>query len=1664
MNPLLQKPGKAALTKSVVASPLSILDPLPQIKFEYTPGSGGSMWIVAYVSHPIKTRVGDIATQPPRDKNEQIIPDATAVTDIAVIDAYRKTGLGQKLYDEAIKEAKKMGFRYFFSHWDRNSNSNPAWDRISKRYPTEFVPTLDRWQIDLQKVATHKTPALSDNTYMEGTNGWAGIPEKRKGQRTFVPLELMMPEEFGIEAKTASTITVQVMKGQDLRPLIQKDEDLLEETMYLRHSYLRNEPHMVAFDGGKVVGDCELQENPMNDDQFWFMHITTRRGYEGRGIARQLLQAAVDYVSKSGRHELKISAFSSDGEAKVKPVLERLAQQYPDVKVTFSLGKDASSSKTAKAGPHKNANVQICLPASVAAKVMKAAASIPDEELGTDGREDDPHITIKYGVKEDINLLHWAVGEQKPFTITLGKLHVFKPSESSGGQAPIVAEANAGDLNTLHVLVDAAVGTRKDDFDYKPHVTLAYVKPEFADKYEGSDLVQGISFPVRSVVLSGASGDRTGIPFGYAKTGSESIKAAAKLKPRPLPQADPPPREDFEGPIQAIRTDEGSIYWSYGYGKTHYMLAREKGIPAERIAGGGFIRDGVYEESHRSDSSRLGERGRASLAAGKYFKYAKIAFEEWEYPDFYYESSNDRTSPIEEFGWLLPNGVFEPALDGAHATALEHMGYKDYSSAFNAGLIRVWAYKNSLDFDTAKPFAEVEKVILQALKRSKCKLANIKAAGQAYIWDGKKFDRQMPRREFASSRVAGLTPAEEQLDTSYSAKYPEIPEGAKVDGREVIDNVDNMSSIAASIVNYLILEGIREVDFTQFDMPPHVTARTKALAQRIQQSGQLMPLIVGVDAQGPYIMEGSHRYDALKMLGAKSIPAVVVLDLDELLPQQKTSAAKRPLLHYLREATPDMAAAAQQVYDSWNQDEEGFDEENGTGGICDEIAQAITEVINQKVPIECFTTEGGQPGDDHAYVIAYINNEFGKEVYSVDIPPGVYETGGGYSWKKIPGVQIRASDVEIGALDIDPEEFSMEGSKAAKGKKLGDVYLLHFNIDPAVVVEAQRQDADTGIFHARHYLGWAEDAEKRIREHAEGTGARLTQVLKERGLSFTTAKIWQSKTRDFERQLKNQGGLSRHCPICKELGIDRDSLRKKKLNEQIQEVAASPETSDSGPDYLEQVKTSALKLSSIFYHGTTSDVLPRIEKEGLVPGMGGEIGEGSNLDAIYLTSNFRFAEDFAKHKSQFTGGAPVVLEVFIPDSMEHMMTLDPEDPNGLMFDAKIPSQWIKKTAKIVSQGTLLQLLEGLKTELALDAQLSYDNWQGNGRGICDSLAEGMAYTINTQLGHADPYSIADDSLGRATDINDSKSTHFWVYVERGDEKYGVDIPYGLYETETRPRFFSKIPDVKLTPNDVHIFPVKSPDDTPWDVIKDYKRGSQNLSTISSNGPLDVLVWRAGPLQDNFGRGIYFGGSREDAAAYSENHGGAEPLAYEVKAKNAYITRNQATLLQELFNKGWGDEVSRVDIQKFNGGNSMMAARTVEARMVKQLKKTGFDALVYTDPLPPAKLEVAAFGAKIQPVENNKQSSMKTAFKIEVPKASREHFWDEPPAGNLEFWAFKHPIVALPGEKILFQFDGVTVAEAIVSHTEDPGKTECQQTKKYKDHHKVFWNPKQFRTL
>ena len=80
----------------------------------------------------------------------------------------------------------------------------------------------------------------------------------------------------------------------------------------------------------------------------------------------------------------------------------------------------------------------------------------------------------------------------------------------------------------------------------------------------------------------------------------------------------------------------------------------------------------------------------------------------------------------------------------------------------------------------------------------------------------------------------------------------------------------------------------------------------------------------------------------------------------------------------------------------------------------------------------------------------------------------------------------------------------------------GTIYLIHL---------------DTPIAHAKHYVGYAEDVDRRLAEHRSSTGARLLAVANQLGIPFRIVRTWVGD-RNFERRLKNRKNTPRYCPIC----------------------------------------------------------------------------------------------------------------------------------------------------------------------------------------------------------------------------------------------------------------------------------------------------------------------------------------------------------------------------------------------------------------------------------------------------------------------------------------------------------------------------------------------------
>jgi len=128
----------------------------------------------------------------------------------------------------------------------------------------------------------------------------------------------------------------------------------------------------------------------------------------------------------------------------------------------------------------------------------------------------------------------------------------------------------------------------------------------------------------------------------------------------------------------------------------------------------------------------------------------------------------------------------------------------------------------------------------------------------------------------------------QKISAGKGNQFPVVKAGDVVDGLKVRPETANVSSIKASLENYSVMPGIRSVSIDDFGEPGPVTGnvnkldkRTRELADAISQSNEITPLIVVYSGSQNYILEGSHRIDALDALGKKKIPVIAVIDEDD---------------------------------------------------------------------------------------------------------------------------------------------------------------------------------------------------------------------------------------------------------------------------------------------------------------------------------------------------------------------------------------------------------------------------------------------------------------------------------------------------------------------------------------------------------------------------------------------------------------------------------------------------------------------------------------------------------------------------------------------------------------------------------------------------------------
>ena len=174
------------------------------------------------------------------------------------------------------------------------------------------------------------------------------------------------------------------------------------------------------------------------------------------------------------------------------------------------VGLDLLEKQLKVAASHKYGSTQVQLPMDVAAQM--AAFPIAEEDLTGDGRELDSHITVKYGLLDVAsNEVSAALADEKPAEATLGKTSVFEGVENGTADAVII-EVSSDCLHRWNKKIEDAVETAESKYDYKPHATIAYVKPGLGKKYAGDSRFEGMKLVFDRIVLTSKDDQRVSLP------------------------------------------------------------------------------------------------------------------------------------------------------------------------------------------------------------------------------------------------------------------------------------------------------------------------------------------------------------------------------------------------------------------------------------------------------------------------------------------------------------------------------------------------------------------------------------------------------------------------------------------------------------------------------------------------------------------------------------------------------------------------------------------------------------------------------------------------------------------------------------------------------------------------------------------------------------------------------------------------------------------------------------------------------------------------------------------------------------------------------------------------------------------------------------------------
>jgi 2'-5' RNA ligase len=153
-------------------------------------------------------------------------------------------------------------------------------------------------------------------------------------------------------------------------------------------------------------------------------------------------------------------------------------------------------------------SVQMGFPDEIAEEIRAwGMENIPSYILAADGREDDIHVTVKYGIHIiDFTEIREIFNDVKPVEVKLGKITLFEISDDFD---VVKIDLYSPELHQLNSTISKKFEVTDTYPEYHPHCTLAYVKKGCGTPYNGNTSFEGRKIILDSVFFSGKDNRKT---------------------------------------------------------------------------------------------------------------------------------------------------------------------------------------------------------------------------------------------------------------------------------------------------------------------------------------------------------------------------------------------------------------------------------------------------------------------------------------------------------------------------------------------------------------------------------------------------------------------------------------------------------------------------------------------------------------------------------------------------------------------------------------------------------------------------------------------------------------------------------------------------------------------------------------------------------------------------------------------------------------------------------------------------------------------------------------------------------------------------------------------------------------------------------------------------